>query len=102
MGREDDFPATASFSVRLSGDSMQPLLSDGDIVYVEKAEEITSGEIGIFLLNGESLCKMFRKEGEKSFLVSMNPSYPPISILETDDLRLVGKVISPMESEKIK
>ncbi len=102
FGKESDIPPTATFSIRLSGESMEPLLSDGDLVYVEKAEEIKNGEIGIFLLNGESLCKMFRKQENESFLVSLNPSFPPIRVLETDDLRLVGKVIFPMESEKIK
>ena len=95
-----EFPESASFSVRLSGDSMEPMLSDGDLVFVEKAEEISSGEIGIFILNGESLCKVFKKEENESFLVSLNPAYEPIHILESDDLRLVGKVIAQMESEE--
>ncbi len=98
--KENSIPEEASFSVRLSGDSMEPMLSDGDLVYVEKAEEISSGEIGVFILNGESLCKVFRKQEEGSFLVSLNPKYQPIRILDTDDLRLIGKVIGPLESEE--
>jgi len=80
---------------------MEPLLSNGDPVYVERVSELMPGQIGIFLLNGESLCKRLAEEDGKKLLVSVNPAYPPITILDTDDLRLVGRVIAPEnESEE--
>ncbi len=82
----------ASFAVRISGDSMEPLLSDGDLVFVERTESIENGQIGIFLLNGESLCKRFEIRDGQGFLTSFNPNYEPIKILDTDDVRLVGRV----------
>ena len=100
-GSSEEIPAEASFAIRISGDSMEPLLSDGDLVFVEKTKELLIGQIGIFLLNGESLCKRLGEFEGKRALISMNPSYPPILILESDDLRLVGRVIAPKnESEE--
>ena len=97
--RVDDIPCGASFAIRLSGDSMEPLFSDSDLVYVEKCREIASGEIGIFLLNGESLCKKYEVWQGETHLVSVNPAYEPIHVLESDDLKLVGRVITERGSE---
>ncbi len=91
--QEGEVPENTDFMIRLSGDSMEPLFSDGDLVYLEKSQSLSSGEIGVFLLNGESLCKKFLKTKEGVFLCSLNPAYAPIPVLENDDLRLVGKVI---------
>ncbi len=97
-----EIPENASFAIRISGDSMEPLLSDGDLVFVEKTTELALGQIGIFLFNGESLCKRLGEIDGKRALISLNPLYPPIFVLETDDLRLVGRVIAPKsESEAL-
>lgn len=101
-GRAEEIPATASFAIRIFGDSMEPLLSSGDLVFVEKTANIGKGQIGIFLLNGESLCKQLGEVEGGRALISLNPAYPPIPILDTDDLRLVGRVIAPKnESEEM-
>lgn len=98
-----EIPARASFAIRISGDSMEPLLSNGDLVYVEKASSIETGQIGIFLLNGESLCKRWGEAEGQRALLSLNPAYAPIPVLDTDDLRLVGRVIAPKyESEEMR
>ena len=83
------------FALRISGDSMEPLLSNSDLVYVEKVSELELGQIGIFLLNGESLCKRLGETDGKTTLLSVNPAYAPIVVLDSDDLRLVGRVIAP-------
>ena len=43
--REGEIPAGADFGVRISGDSMEPLLSDGDVAYVARTSRLASGEI---------------------------------------------------------
>ncbi len=102
-GADGEIPEEASFAIRISGDSMEPLLSSGDLVYVEKASVLESGQIGIFLLNGESLCKRLGEVRGKRALLSINPAYAPIFVLDSDDLRLVGRVIAPKnESEEVK
>ncbi len=94
---EGQIPKRADFGIRISGNSMEPLLCDGDVVYVEQTEEIRPGEIGIFLLNGESLCKKYTVKDNETYLVSLNPEYAPIHVLESDGIKLVGRVISPLE-----
>jgi len=91
--REGEVPKKADFGIRISGDSMEPLFSDGDIAYVQKNESLLSGDVGIFLLNGESLCKKLVTKGGKTYLHSLNPKYLPIPVLATDELKAVGKVI---------
>ncbi len=49
---------TYVFSVmRIYGDSMSPLLFDGDIVIVRKTSSLERGDICIFSKNGNFLCK---------------------------------------------
>lgn len=89
----DDVPDGASFGIKIKGDSMEPVISDGSIVWVNRDISPVNGEIGIFILNGESLCKRLEYSGEKCFLISENKLYPPIEIKDNDDIRAVGKVI---------
>jgi len=79
----------ADFAVGVNGDSMNPDYEDGDIVLVQMQETVNIGDIGIFILNNESLIK---KAGEDK-LISLNPDYRDIPISEDDSLRCVGKVI---------
>ena len=91
---EGELPKGADFAVRIAGDSMEPLFSDGDLAYVKKCSEIPVGEIGIFVLNGESLCKQLTKgEDGNTYLRSLNIRYEPILILESDELHLAGRVL---------
>ena len=91
---QEDTPAgDGIFAIRIAGDSMEPLIGNGDLVYVEKCEELRNGEIGIFVLNGESLCKKYSVKEDGTYLVSLNPNYKPIHVLESDRLFLVGRVI---------
>ena len=86
-------PRDADFGVRISGDSMEPVIRDGSIVWIKQQEALGEGQIGIFLLNGEALCKKLDRSGRRCFLVSENPRYAPIGVLENDDLRVVGRVL---------
>ena len=84
--------SAANFAVKISGDSMLPMFEDGQIVYVRQQQELTSGDIGIFILNGEAYCKMLNTDNGVS-LVSLNPKYKPIKLGENSDLRIVGRVV---------
>jgi len=96
------FPATevppkADFGIRISGNSMEPGIYDGDIVWVEATPEINSGEVGIFVLNGESYCKELQisssSKGRAVSLISHNNAYSPVNVKEGDTLRTVGRVL---------
>jgi len=54
-----DVPAGADFAVRIQGDSMEPCLADGDV--------------GIFCVDGEMLCKQYYRDGlGMVYLYSLN------------------------------
>lgn len=93
LSHQSDIPERAHFGIKISGDSMEPVIADASVVWVEKKDSLNDGEIGIFLLNGESLCKKLSLAGGRCRLLSLNPAYSPIPILDSDELKVVGKVL---------
>jgi len=79
--------AGADFIIGVSGDSMEPTYSDGDDLYIQRAQRVRTGEIGIFLVDGTCLVKELGPDG----LVSHNPSYKTID--GTSNIRCVGRVL---------
>ena len=81
------------FALHVSGDSMEPEIPDGSIVFVKKQSEIADGISGAFFLNGEVYCKkLLHKDGEV-FLCSDNAKYKPIEIHDGDTLIVYGKIV---------
>ena len=78
-------PPDADFAVPISGNSMEPYIHDGDIIYVrslEEGEELKNGDIGIFDVNGSPYCKhFFRDELGNIYLVSANESQKESNIM---------------------
>lgn len=68
---EPDDPQGAVFAVRLQGDSMEPDFPDGSIVFCSR-DPLADGDIGVFNVNGASVCKQYHKEGPMTFLFSLN------------------------------
>ncbi len=89
-----EVPESASFGIRLNGDSMTPRYLDGQIVWVYRTSELLNGDIGIFFLDGNAYCKRLHKESNLLELVSINPAYAPIPITEASDFRIYGRVVS--------
>lgn len=82
----------ADFSIRVDGDSMEPLYSDGDIVFVEQVPEVPEGQVGIFVVNGKGYIK---KAGRRR-LISVNDDYEDIQISPEDSVRCFGLVIGKL------
>ena len=82
-------PEDADFAVRVSGDSMMPRFVDSQIIFIREKQWLDIGDIGIFALNGESYVKKLGS-GE---LISLNPSYEPIKLRESDSFYTFGKVV---------
>lgn len=89
-----EVPESASFGIRLNGDSMTPRYIDGQIVWVYRTSELLNGDIGIFYLDGNAYCKRLHKEDNLLELISINPAYAPIPITESSDFRIYGRVVS--------
>ena len=68
----DEAPAAAQFAIRISGDSMEPHIKDGSIVYVGR-EPLADGDIGIFCVDGDAFCKQYHKDAlGMVYLLSLN------------------------------
>ena len=94
-------PENASFGVRISGDSMEPEYSNGQIAWVLQKEEVDEDEVGIFSLNGEAYIKKLQEIGDGLYLVSLNTKYAPIPVGESDRLDIFGVVIGKSNIEDI-
>ena len=89
----------ADFCVRVKGDSMEPKICDGDIVFVKAAPKVEPDNVGIFVYDGEAYCKRLRIDNKKSaiYLESLNKSYAPKQITQPEYLRTIGLVIGIAE-----
>jgi len=87
-------PAAADFALRVSGDSMEPLFQDGQVVWVSEQEALTSGDIGIFVYFDDVYLKKLVTDGDGAYLRSLNPEYDDIEIKEDLGFKAIGKVIS--------
>lgn len=67
------------FGLQIRGNSMEPKISDGDIVIVRKQPDVESGEIAVVLVNGDdATVKRVKKSAAGITLISNNPAYDPM------------------------
>jgi SOS-response transcriptional repressor LexA len=81
----------ADFVLRVHGDSMEPMFSDGDHVLVKQQDSVDIGEIGIFAQGGEG----YIKELGEGVLIPLNKKYPEIPLDDTS--RCFGIVLGKTE-----
>lgn len=87
------------FGLKIKGDSMSPVILNGDIVIVRKQEEAESGDIVIATLNGDdAICKKLVIYASTIILRSLNPAYDDIDVTSREDFRIWGKVIEMRRS----
>lgn len=91
------------FALRITGDSMLPLLSDGDLVIVHSQDDIESGQTAVILINGEeATVKKIIKTNEGIELHAMNPYYPVKKFTFEDMKNIPVKIIGRVRQAKIK
>ncbi|MEY8443318.1 S24 family peptidase [Lactococcus ileimucosae] len=83
----------ADFVCPISGDSMEPEYHDGDYVFVKLSYDISDGDIGVFILDGDAYIKELRVDEEGAFLHSLNPQYRDKPITAESNFRIVGEVV---------
>lgn len=86
------------FGLSIKGDSMEPKISNGDVVIVRQQNDAETGDIVIATINGnEATCKRLRKYKEGIELIPNNPSYEPLYFsnkeIEEKPVRIIGKVV---------
>ena len=94
---------TEYFALRITGDSMFPLLREGDIVIVHKQDDVENNQTAVVLINGEeATVKQVVKTREGIELHSMNPYYPTKKFTFEDMKTIPVKIIGRVTEAKIK
>ncbi|TGX54103.1 phage repressor protein [Sphingomonas gei] len=85
-------PAAASM-IRVEGDSMEPTLSDGDEILVDRDRREVRGKGGIFVirLDGVLMVKRLRLAVGGLEVVSDNPAWPA-RLVRGADIEVIGRV----------
>ena len=84
---------SATFCVRVTGDSMQNAgIFSGDVMVVDRALEPKNNTIVLAVLDGEFTVKRIQKKGRQLFLNPENETFKPIQITEEMDFKVWGVV----------
>ena len=91
--REQGLEPAAISAIRVMGDSMEPLLRDGDEVLVDNRTQALRDGIYVVRLDDTLLVKRIAPQGcGRLSLLSQNLAYPPISVM-AEDLAVIGRVV---------
>lgn len=86
------------YALQVTGNSMEPLFSDGDIAIVHKQDNFDSGNTCIILVNGdEATVKKVVRMDDGIDLIAMNPYYPVRHFSKNEmneiPVKIIGKVV---------
>lgn len=85
------------FGLQVKGDSMEPKISNGDVVIVRKQSDADDGDLVIALINDDdAVVKRLKKYADGIALVSNNPMYDPMYFsnaeIQSKPIEIIGKV----------
>lgn len=94
---EIELPAIAdphAYALEISGDSMEPVYRDGDIVIVSPAAPIRRGDrVCVRTTDGEVMAKeLVRRSARRIELASLNPAFPGRSF-DIDEISWIARII---------
>lgn len=92
---DTNVPRNADCALVIQGDSMEPLLHDGSIVFYKQQCEVENGEIAIVDIDGNGVtCKKvyFNYDDNIVLLKSLNEKYDDRE-LSPERVRIIGKVV---------
>ncbi len=100
LRRPEDAPVGADFCVSITGDSMEPYIHDGSMVYVRRDTPLREFDVGVFFVDGDVFCKQWCVDYAGTLhLLSANPARQDanISIARDSGRSCVcfGKVLLP-------
>lgn len=91
------------YALRITGDSMLPILNAGDTVIVHNQDDVESGQTAVILINGEeATVKKVIKTNDGIELHSMNPYYPVKKFTFEDMKNIPVKIIGRVRRAEIK
>lgn len=89
----EDSTGCADYAVTISGNSMEPTIMDNSVIFVKKEEEPEHKEVGLFVVDGNVMCKRYVKQGRGYKLVPDNSEHKTISGKDISSIAYLGKVI---------
>ena len=107
---ESSVPRGAEFGIRVSGDSMEPVYHNGQIVWVQQCSRVNVGEVGVFIYDGDGYLKVYDEqepdEDDREYfmdssgnvhmqpiMISYNQKYEPRLISAHAGFQVVGRVL---------
>ena len=95
---ETDGNIQADFCLTCAGDSMEPKMQSGDIVFIRKQEAVEDGQIAAVLIEDEATLKRVYYDRPNNILrlIAENPRYDPLiySGEQLDHVRILGRAVS--------
>lgn len=91
--REQGLANAQLSAIRVQGDSMEPLLHDGDEILVDRAQRTLRDGIHVVRVGDALLVKRLAAAGPgRATLLSQNYAYPPVEVALAE-LEIVGRVV---------
>lgn len=93
---EVDYTGTVpeyDYALQVNGDSMEPLFTDQQIIFVKRAEEAFNGQIVIAYVDGKAYVKKYHCTEYNCELVSLNSKYKPIDVSGNENFKIKGVVV---------
>ena len=108
---ENAVPAGTDFALFVDGDSMSPIYINGQVVFVQQAETVRPGQVGIFSIDNEVVIKIYdEQEPDESVreeftdgsgfvhpqvvLRSYNSDWAPRPVSPYQEFHIYGKVLN--------
>lgn len=94
----------ADFATIANGNSMEPVIHDGENIFIKIMQSLDDGDIGVFDIDGETTCKRFKYDLDNKtvILTSFNSDFKPLTYSlknYQDTFRIIGKVILTEDQE---
>lgn len=94
---EADEDIHCTYALRVDGDSMEPTIRLGDVVFIRQQDDVDDGQIAAVLIDDSATLKrVFHIENGLQLLSDNTAKYPPIVITypEHDTIRILGKAVA--------
>lgn len=91
---ENSYDVENTLIIKVEGESMYPIICDGDKIVVRKQDSVDNGRIAVVMIGDEAVVKRIECDKNKLTLHSINPMFSP-RVIEGEalaDCRIVGLV----------
>lgn len=93
---DDTYGISCDYVLRVEGDSMEPRIMDGDVVYVREQPDVDDGQIAVVGVDDSVTLKVVYHIQNGLQLISLNPKYKPMIYNRdnTDYLAIIGLAVA--------